>query len=133
MVSERRSRSEHHPSAEALHLATVQPGRARTLAVEAEHAARRMGDWAGVSIAQRARGVAAIQLSDLDDAVTQLREAVRAASRAGSPELAGEARMSLASALALRGLPKQAFRQIEAALRELNGAAAARALIQQAA
>jgi tetratricopeptide (TPR) repeat protein len=74
-----------------------------------------------------------MQLRDLDEAVAQLRQSVRAASRAGSAKLAGEARMSLASALALHGSPRQAFREIETALRELGGLLAARALIQRAA
>lgn len=120
-------------AAEALRLAAVLPARARQLARAAEHAARAAGDRTGQSVAKRALGVAALQLRDLDEAVTQLRGAVTAARRAGATELAGEARMSLASALALRGSAGPAFRQIGTALRELHGVPAARARVQQAA
>jgi tetratricopeptide (TPR) repeat protein len=117
-------------SAEALRLASVEPGRALALAVNAERAARAAGDWAAESMAKRAHGVAAMHLGDLDDAVVRLRESVAAGRRAGSSRLAGEARMSLASALALRRSPGPAFREIEAALRELDGVFAARAMVQ---
>ncbi|WP_328470612.1 CHAT domain-containing protein [Actinoplanes sp. NBC_00393] len=118
---------------EALRLATIDPARARVLAVRAESAARRAGDRAGESVSLRALGVAAMQLRDLDEAVRQLRRSVAAARRAGSAQLIGEARMSLASALALRGLPARAIREIEAARRELDGVSAARALVQRSA
>ncbi|MEU4428769.1 CHAT domain-containing protein, partial [Actinoplanes sp. NPDC024001] len=128
-----RRRAIDSSAAEALRLATIDPARARVLAVRAESAARRAGDRAGESVSRRALGVAAMQLRDLDEAVTQLRRSVAAARRAGSPQLLGEARMSLASALALRGLPGRAFREIEAAGRELDGLSAARALVQRSA
>ncbi|RZU54505.1 CHAT domain-containing protein [Krasilnikovia cinnamomea] len=121
------------PSAEAMRLATVQPGHARRLAMEAERAALHTGDWADLSVARRAHGVAAIQLRDLDEAMTQLRGSLSAAQRAGSAQLAGEARMSLASALALRGRALHAFREIDGALRELSGVSAARAMVQRSA
>src|SRR5690349_6106663 len=120
-------------SAEALRLASVEPGRALALAVDAERAARAAGDWAAESVAKRAHGVAAMHLGDLDDAVVRLRESVAAGRRAGSSRLVGEARMSLASALTLRRAPGPAFREIEAALRELDGVFAARAMVQRSA
>jgi CHAT domain len=118
---------------EALRLASVAPDRARSLAVAAEQATRMVGDWAANSIAKRAYGVAAMQLRDLDEAVTHLQGAVTAGRRAGSPRLVGEARMSLASALTLRGATGRAIREIDAALRDLDGVAAARALVQRSA
>ncbi|MCA2211379.1 CHAT domain-containing protein [Jidongwangia harbinensis] len=120
-------------AAEALRLASVQPARARQLALAAEQAARTVRDRNAQSVAKRALGVAAMQLRDLDEAVAQLRGSVAVARRAGSTRLAGEARMSLASALVLHGNAGLAFRQIGAALRELQGPAAARARVQQAA
>jgi tetratricopeptide (TPR) repeat protein len=120
-------------AAEALRLAAVQPDRARVLALAAERVAHKVGDWAGESVARRAHGVAALQLRDLDEAVTELRAAVAAGRRAGSAQLVGEARMSLASALVLRGSVGRALREIGAALEDLDGAGAARALIQRSA
>jgi CHAT domain-containing protein len=120
-------------SAEALRLASVEPGRALAIAVDAERAARAAGDWAAESMAKRAHGVAAMHLGHLDDAVVRLRESVAAGRRAGSSRLTGEARMSLASALTLRRSPGPAFREIEAALRELDGVFAARAMVQRSA
>jgi tetratricopeptide (TPR) repeat protein len=111
----------------------VAPDQARTLAIAAERTTRIAGDWASNSIAKRALGVAAMQLRDLDEAVTQLRAAVTAGRRAASPRLVGEARMSLASALTLRGATGRAIREIDAALRDLDGVAAARALVQRSA
>jgi hypothetical protein len=120
-------------AAEALRMAAVEPARARQLAHAADRAARATGDRISRSVAQRALGVAAMQLRDLDEAVTRLRESVAVARRAGATALAGEARTSLASALALRGSAGSAFRQIAAALRELHGVPAARARVQQSA
>ncbi|PWK45254.1 CHAT domain-containing protein [Actinoplanes xinjiangensis] len=120
-------------AAEALRLAAVEPARARHLAHAADQAARAGGDPIARCVAQRALGVAAMQLRDLDEAVTRLRASVAIARRAGATALAGEARTSLASALALSGATGSAFRQIGTALRELHGVPAARARVQQSA
>ncbi|WP_433796986.1 hypothetical protein [Actinoplanes sp. CA-252034] len=120
-------------AAEALRLAAVEPARARQLAHAADRAARATGDRVGRSVAQRALGVAALQLRDLDEAVARLRASVDLARQAGATTLAGEARTSLASALALSGSAGSAFRQIATALQELHGVGAARARVQQAA
>jgi hypothetical protein len=72
-------------------------------------------------------------LNEVDRAIEHLRSAVRAGKRAGVSEVAGEARMSLASALVLRGLSTQAVREIRTAVGELHGLPAARAHVQQAA
>ncbi len=114
-------------------MATVQPHRARLLAERAERIARGVGDRAAESVAKRARGVAAMQLRDLDEAVVHLRGSVAAARRARSAQLTGEARMSLAAALVLRGSATRAIREIEIAVSELEGVSAARALVQRAA
>ena len=120
-------------ASEALRLATVNPAQAQRLSDLAERQALAVRNWAAVSIARRAAGVAAIQLRHHDTAVSKLRGAASAAGKAESPQLAGEANMSLASALVLRGDPHQSFAAIEAALKQLSGAAFARALTQRAA
>lgn len=116
---------------EALALATVDPERAIAASARAEAAARRVRDWAAVSVACRARGVADVQLRHLDSAVAQLRAAIAAALRAGDPELAGEARMSLGPALMLRGQPTQGLSAVGRAIGELHGLPAARARVQR--
>src|SRR5256885_16905062 len=76
-------------SAEALRLASVEPGRALALAVDAERAARAAGDWAAESMAKRAHGVAAMHLGNLDDPVVRLRESVAAGPRGGAAPALG--------------------------------------------
>jgi hypothetical protein len=120
-------------AAEVLRLATVSPVAARESAARVLAAARAARAWAAVSVVQRALGVAAMQLNELDTAIAELRRAVASGRRAGSSRCAAEARMSLASALELRGRPTPAFRQINAALDDLDGLAAARALAQRSA
>ena len=119
-------------AAEALRLAALDPAASRALSDAVLQPARLAGHWSVVSTAERALGVAAMSLSELDPAVRHLRAAVRAGQRAGSRRCAGEARMSLASALVLRGRPAQAWREIEAAIGELDGLAGARAGVQRA-
>jgi tetratricopeptide (TPR) repeat protein len=116
-----------------LEIATVTPTVARDRAMPVLAAARRSGDWASVSIAARALGVAYLQLNEVEGAIGALREAVVAGRRAGADKRAGEARMSLASALVVRGRTRQALQQIRAALGVLEGVQAARALTQRAA
>lgn len=117
----------------ALALATVDPERAIVASARAEAAARRAQDWAAVSVACRARGVADVQLRHLDSAVAQLRAAIAAARRAGEPGLAGEARMSLGPALMLLGQPTQGLSAVRRAIGELQGLPAARARVQRSA
>ncbi len=117
----------------AFQLAPVSPLEARRLATEVGYAARTAGDWGAVSVAERALGLAALHLNELDLAVSRLRAAVAAGGRAGPPRYAAEARGTLASALVRRGRPAAAFREIDAALRDLDGVAAARALTQRSA
>jgi tetratricopeptide (TPR) repeat protein len=118
---------------EALQLASLDPVAARKICESVLELARRGRIWDVVSVTERALGVAAMTLYEVDDAIEHLRSAVAAGRRAGSRQVAGEARMSLASALLLRGLSAQAVRQIEAAVGELTGLSAARAHVQHAA
>lgn len=117
----------------ALHLAAVRPADARDLGESVLRSARRIGAWGVVSTGERAVGVASMSLGDTDGAVAHLRAAVAAGRRAGSRRLAGEARMSLGSALVFRGRPDAAVRAIEAAIGDLQGVSAARARVQRAA
>lgn len=117
---------------EALRLASVSPPDAVELALRLHADALAVNDWASASIAARALGVAALHLGEIADAVRHQRAAVRAARRSSSPQLVGEARTSLAAALAVRGSTTAALREIEVALHDLDGLAAARARTQRA-
>ena len=118
---------------EALRLATISPLRAQESGRRIEQLARRHGDWAAVSTAARARGVAALHLRDLQMAASHLRVSVAAGHRASSPRLVCEARMSLAATLLVRGSPRRAMTEIESALQDVEGVVAARARTQRAA
>lgn len=118
---------------EAVRLASAEPEQAVALSHQAEGLARKDHDWVAISVARRARGVAAMHLLKLDLAVSTLRRAVAAAEKGGHADLAGEAQTSLASALVLRGQPELGFVAIEAALASLSGVTAARARTQRAA
>jgi tetratricopeptide (TPR) repeat protein len=103
------------------------------LGAEVSEQATRLGEFDILSIAQRARGLAALHLADLDGAVACLSESVVAAKRAHSGKLVSEARMSLAFVLNRRGETRRALREVEAALNDLDGVERARALAQRAA
>ncbi|GAA3621541.1 CHAT domain-containing protein [Microlunatus ginsengisoli] len=118
---------------QALDLATVTPEPADALARRAERLANEAGDRAALSVSRRARGVAALQLRRLDLAVQQLRSAAQDGDSCGAAELAGAARMSLASALVLRGHTEDALQTIGRALEQTSGLDHARARTQRAA
>jgi len=120
-------------AARALQLAALDPAGARAVCTSVLEPARRDQAWDVVCIAERALGVASMTLNEIDSAISHLRRAVEAGQRAASPSGAGEARMSLASALVLRGLPAEASREIETAVHDLGGVPAARAHVQHAA
>lgn len=116
---------------EALRLAESDPARSVELASETVRRARSEHDPAAWCVAERALGLAAVHLQDLDTAIRHLRNAIRLGQRARSLTLAGEARMTLAFALIRRGRSSQALREIEAALLDLTGVERARALAQR--
>ena len=120
-------------AASALAMATVDPERALVLGADVEREARRHRDWQTVSVARRARGVAEMQLRRLDAAAVTLRAAVAAARRAGDDQLAGEANMSLAPVLMLRGQPSQGLATVGRAITDLHGLPGARARVQRSA
>jgi CHAT domain-containing protein/tetratricopeptide (TPR) repeat protein len=116
---------------EALRMADGDPGRSVALAIQVARHARAERDAAAASVAERALGLARLHLEDLDTAMRHLRTAVTLGRRAASPRLAAEARMTLAYALSRRGRPQLGLREIDAALRELDGVERARALAQR--
>ena len=107
------------------------PGLARRTAQDAAAAARAGGDGRTAALALRAHGRAALELGRLDEATRVLRESVREADRAGEPEAAAEARVSLAYALSERGRTADALRQLDRAADVLRGQRAAGVLMQR--
>src|SRR5215475_11322100 len=118
---------------EILRLAEADPRRTVDLATTVVRQAHAGRDFAAESVAERAIGIAATHLEDLDGAVRHLRPAINLADRAGSAEQAAEARLRLAFALSIRGRPQQGMREIASALPGLHGAARARAEAQRGA
>src|SRR4051794_22874912 len=118
---------------QALQWARLRPTQAREIGESVLEPARRAGAWDVVSKVERALGVAAMNLSEIEAALTHLRAAVVAGRRAGSRHAVGEARMGLASALVLRGQSGRALREMAAALPDLQGVEAMRARVQAAA
>jgi tetratricopeptide (TPR) repeat protein len=118
---------------EILRLAEADPRRTLSLATTVVRQAHAECDFAAESVAERAIGIAAIHLEDIDGAVRHLRSAINLANRAGSAEQAAEARLRLAFALSIRGRPQQGMREIASALPGLHGAARARAEAQRGA
>ncbi|HEX5496680.1 MAG TPA: CHAT domain-containing protein [Mycobacteriales bacterium] len=118
---------------DALRLAEDQPSRAVQLAAEAVAQARAERDPAAECVAERAWGLAAVHQEDLDAAVRHLRRAIPLGRRAGTPQLAAEARMTLAYVWSQRGRPTQALREIDVVTRDLDGLEGARARAQRGA
>jgi tetratricopeptide (TPR) repeat protein len=118
---------------DALQLSRLRPTEARAKAASILEPARRSGAWDVVSMAERAMGVAAMNLGEMEAALTHLRAAVAAGRRARSRHRVAEARMSLAAAMVVRGQSSQALREMEAVLPDLEGSQAARARVQRAA
>ena len=80
---------------EILRLAEADPRRAIALATTVVRQAHAERDFAAESDAERALGIAATHLEDIDGAVRHLRSAINLANRAGSAEQAAEARLRL--------------------------------------
>ncbi len=118
---------------DVLRLAEADPGRSVPLATALARQARAGGDLASASVAERALGLAALHLKDPDAAMRHLRTAVALGQRAGSTRLAAQAQMRLAFALNVRGRPRQAVREIDAVLADLDGVERAQAQAQRGA
>ncbi|MEV4090490.1 tetratricopeptide repeat protein, partial [Nonomuraea fuscirosea] len=117
---------------ELLRLAEADPARLTELATEVARRARTGGDLELGSSAHRALGIAALHVTDLRTAERHLRDAIRLAVRADSPELAAEARLRLAFVRCVQGRMEQAISEVELALPDLHGAGRARAEAQRA-
>ena len=116
---------------EALRLAEADPGQSATLAAAVATQAQAAHDITAAAIAERARGLAALHLDNAATAMRHLRAAVTLGRRAGSPSLAAEARMTLAFVLNGRGRSREAIREIDAAILDLDGVERARAEVQR--
>jgi CHAT domain-containing protein/tetratricopeptide (TPR) repeat protein len=114
-------------------MAESDPGRSVELAASASQAACAGRDFSAASVAERAWGLAAHHLEDVDLAVRHLKRAIKLAQRAGSSQLTAEARMTLAGVLSWRGRKRAALREIDAALAGLAGVQRARAQAQRGA
>src|SRR6476646_2322193 len=120
-------------AAEILRLAQADPRRTVTLAATVVRQAHAERDFVAESVAERAIGIAATHLEDLDGAVRHLRSAINLAHRADSAEQGAAARRGLALVLSLRGRPQQGMREIASAVPGLHGAARAHAEAQRGA
>jgi len=118
---------------DALRMAESDPRRSVALAEEVSRAALVARDPAAASTAERAWGLAAYHLEDIDLAVRRLRRAVRLGQQARVPHLVAEARMTLAAVLNWHGQPRAALRQSALALTGLTGVQRARAEAQRGA
>ncbi|MFD0473364.1 hypothetical protein ACFQ0B_37750 [Nonomuraea thailandensis] len=107
------SQSPSDPGAELLRLAESDPARLMVVAAGAARRARDEGDLALASVAARALGIAALHVTDLHVAARHLRESIRLAQRAGSPELAAEARLRLSFVWCVRGRMEQALDEVD--------------------
>jgi tetratricopeptide (TPR) repeat protein len=115
----------------ALRAAESDPWQATRSATAVRDRAVATADLAAACVAERALGLAALHGRDLDVARRHLRAAIRYGERAGSPELAAQALMSLAGVTSARGRFGRAVREIDRAMTDLHGAERAQALAQR--
>ena len=118
---------------EALRLAEADPGQSAALATAVAALAQDAHDIAAAAVAERALGLAALHIDNAATAIEHLRAAVTLGRRAQSPSLAAEARMTLAYVLNGQGRSRQALREINAAVLDLDGVERARAEAQRGA
>ncbi len=85
-----------------------------------------------VVTAHRAAGLALRELSEIEEAEARLRRAVRLADNRRLPDVAAEARMTLAFTLMERGRMLAALRAVDAGLQHVNGLQEARLLTTRA-
>ncbi|MEV0897134.1 CHAT domain-containing tetratricopeptide repeat protein [Actinoplanes sp. NPDC049802] len=110
----------------AMRLVHTDPWRARATALRVRAAARRAGDAAAESAAERVLGLARRETRSVRSAARHLRRAVAVADGAGLPVHAARARMTLALVRADQGDIAEAVRLGEAAAAHLEGLEAAR-------
>ncbi len=113
-----------------LALVAVDPARAAALATTA---IARSGDPVGLSYAHQALGIVLRDRGDIDLALIHLRTA-RGLARGTDPDRSADVRATLGVALALRGRPVAALRELDDAVREAtpSGAVRAKALMRRA-
>ena len=116
----------------AIQLSLGRPAEAVTLAGDICDRATRNADLEAMTVAERALGLAARELGDVTAAETYLRRSVVTAMQGGLGQREGEARMTLASVLALTGLTQGALEQADRAAVLLVGPDAARLQVQRA-
>src|SRR5829696_4253121 len=97
----------------ALRSAESDPWQATRSAAAIRDRAVAAGDLAAACVAERALGLAALHGRDLEIAGRHLKAAIRHGERAGSPELAAQALMSLAGVTSARGRFGRAVREID--------------------
>ncbi|MEV5718101.1 CHAT domain-containing protein [Amycolatopsis mediterranei] len=114
----------------AADLAFTAPARARALAGAA--LAEADGHAEAAAVAEHALGLAGVATGRLADAETRLRAAVRLADGAGLRERAAQTRGVLGYVLTLTGRTAEALRELDRAMPELTGTAAARLRMQRA-
>ncbi|NUR77864.1 MAG: tetratricopeptide repeat protein, partial [Thermoleophilia bacterium] len=117
---------------DAVLLARTNPRRAITLAAAAVSGGAVSEDWAAVSTAERALGLASRELRDIVGALSHLRRAVTVADEHQLEYEAAEARLSLSLTLAFAGDNRGALREVEAASVLATGREAARLEMQRA-
>jgi tetratricopeptide (TPR) repeat protein len=117
---------------DAVLLALTNPRRAITLATAASSGGAVSGDWAVVSTAERALGLAARELRDIVAALSHLKRAVAVADEHQLEHEAAEARMSLSLTLAFAGDNRGALREVKAASVLGTGPEGARLEVQRA-
>lgn len=110
----------HEQAAEALRLAESNPVKSFALAESVIVQARQDRDLEAHAVAERALGIATLQLEDPDAALGHLRAAIQLGRQAGAAGLVAEARMTFAFALAVRGRGRQGLKEIETALESLR-------------
>lgn len=115
---------------QAADLAFSDPAAARRLALDVQHTAP--SDVAAVSVAEQALGLVGLATGRLADAETHLRSAITVATSTESAPYAAEARGVLGYLLTLTGRTREALRELERALPDLEGVAAARLRMQRA-
>jgi len=115
---------------EATDLAFTAPVKARALARSAQAAAN--GHSEAAAVAEQALGLASVSLGELTDAEQHLRAAVALADDAGLGAVAASTRGMLGYVLTLTGRTGEALRELDRAMPELEGAAAARLRMQRA-
>ncbi|MET8999531.1 CHAT domain-containing protein [Amycolatopsis sp. NPDC004169] len=114
----------------AADLAFTAPARARALAGAA--LAEADGHAEAAAVAEHALGIAGVATGRLAEAETRLRTAVRLAGGAGLRERAAQTRGVLGYVLTLTGRTAEALRELDLAMPELTGTAAARLRMQRA-